>query len=376
LDVPFSLRYLDDENDLCTISNQLELDYAVSHSSPLRLKVTKFDSKKSTAVEEVLTTPAPVPVQKASPTPREQFLKEKLIFIQSTLENPDLPPHRVENLNRRKARLESKLEKLQSAPTPSEGVASPPCFEGMGWGWGRWAAAHGGPGGFRGRGCGRRGGAQFSSPGEPASHEVHAHGAPHRGPHHGPHHGPHGGCRGRWNKKNWRSNPQMQEINQEIKALKELLTTKRMALKVAKQNGSSKPELEALFEEFLVARNNLREKKLAKREFKDARLKTQMFETEAEPNCHDPASKTDRPMKCQRANPELAEFQKEIVALRQIVGAKREALQNARTSGAQKSEIEALFEELVTARSNLRSKKISKRNLKDAWFKAQTVDTA
>jgi hypothetical protein len=74
-----------------------------------------------------------------------------------------------------------------------------------------------------------------------------------------------------------------------------------------------------------------------------------------------------------RQNPELAEMQNQIVGLRQILWTKKEALAQARRSGAPKEEIEVLFEAFVTARTNLREKKVAKRNCKDAaWSKPQT----
>jgi hypothetical protein len=286
---------------------------------------------------------------------RVEFLKEKLAFVEKTLEKPDLPSHRLENLTKRKAILEWKLQKLQSPdshpvfPCPKNGRSGP-----RGWKQNQTAenqttgipdcAQQTGPGCFRG---GR------------------------------------GGPRGCW--KQWQANPQMQEVHKEIIALRDIFRAKRIAAHNAKQNGAPQAEVEALFEEFVVARDNLRAKKLVKEQIKDSMVKARVLEvngerqedvvvqTAAEPVCHEPNCQVvvrqtaEEPIwqkRCQQKNPEIAAIQNEIGALRQIVWTKREALAQARRSGATSEEIEALFEAFVIARTNLREKKVAKRNIK------------
>jgi hypothetical protein len=348
-DVTFVLKYVDDENDLCTISTQLELDYAVSHS-PLRLKVIKTSDTPAVDVD-------PFPASQ-----RVEFLKEKLAFVEKTLEKPDLPSHRLENLTKRKAILEWKLQRLQfpdSYPVfPCDPKNGPGCFRGRGGprGWKQnqtsenltglpACAQQTGPGCFRGR----------------------------------------GGARGCW-KQGWQANPQMQEVHKEIMALRDIFRAKRIAAHNAKQNGAPQAEVEALFEEFVVARDNLRAKKLVKEEIKDSMIKARVLECNGErqeavlvqpveePVCHERncqelvGQNAEEPIwqkkRCQQKNPEIAAIQNEIVGLRQIVWNKREALAQARRSGATSEEIEALFEAFVTARTNLREKKVAKRNIK------------
>jgi len=477
-DTPFVLKYVDDEKDLCTISTQLELDYAVSHS-PLRLKVIK------TSVPE-----AGEPVLASSQ--RVQFLKEKLAFVQTTLQKTDLPPQRVENLNKRKAILEWKLERLQSPdahpPFPRGGCGNkdkicdeeasgcprrgPRCGKkereegchGRRWqkehktaedesegpcprrghgywrheepegpcprGRGRWhremkdadEVPHGCPRGARGpwgrheepEGPCRFGGRRWhkehkSSDDEPEGPEGPCRfGRGHWNKHedrpegcHGRRHwkkhqdaedqSPEGPCprgrwqreqkfaedaegpsrrggRGCWNKEKCPQSPQIQEMKTEISALREVVQAKRAALRNAKLSGAPQPEVEALFEAFVVARNNLRAKKCGKRELKDSLLKAQTLECKPEPKCQD--AEPACPKKACAANPELAAVQNEIVALRQLMWTKKEALAQARRAGAPKEEIKVLFEALVIARTNLREKQAVKRNIKDAaWLK-------
>jgi len=146
--------------------------------------------------------------------------------------------------------------------------------------------------------------------------------------------------------------------------LREVVRAKKIAVHNAKQNRAPQSEVEPLFEEFVLARNNLAAKKLAKREIKDALMKARALETDAERKSEDPqaVASTEEPVcqkkRCQK--PELAQMQNELVVLRQNLWMKKEALVQARSSGAPKEEIERLVEDLVTARSNLREKKLAK----------------
>jgi hypothetical protein len=408
-DTNFVLKYVDDENDLCTISNQPELDCAVSHS-PLRLKVIK-NSVSNVAVEPTLCSQ------------RVQFLKEKLTSIETTLQKPDLPSHRVEHLTKRKANLQWKLEKLESPnalpvfPLAARPDETPVCDPKLA----------GGPG-FRARfGCRRSWNREQTTaqqtfgdcpdaPGFPDQCEQKT-GENRKAPcfrarfscrkgvnkdlpvdaqtttGHGQwatrgfsvkdqneqkpaeDQTPVPGCfRGRGGRA-WQANPQMQELHKEIFGLRDVVQAKRAALQNAKQNGAPQSEIEALFEEFVLAGNNLRAKKIAKQEAKDAMIKARVLNCNAERKCQDVAQSGEMPV-CQKRqcqNPELAEMHNEIVGLRQILWTKKEALAQARRSGASQEELEVLFEAFVTARTNLREKKVAKRNCKDAaWSKPQT----
>jgi hypothetical protein len=321
-DTTFVLKYVDDENDLCTISNQLELDCAVSHS-PLRLKVIK-------------SSPSNVAVEPTPCSQRVQFLKEKLAFIETTLQKPDLPPHRVENLTKRKAILQWKLEKLQSPNAlpvfPLAGLeAHPACGPKLA----------GGPG-FRARfGCRRSWNKEQTAVQQTSGGCHDAHGFPdpceqktgedqkapcfrarfscRKGvnkdlpvteqPSTGPgvcvndpteDQTPVPGCfRGRGGRAGWQANPQMQELHKEIFGLRDVVQAKRVALQNAKQNGATQSEIEALFEEFVLARNNLRAKKIAKQEAKDAMIKARVLDCNAERKCQDVAQSGEVPV-CQK----------------------------------------------------------------------------
>jgi len=326
-------------------------------------------------------------------------------MVETTLQTPDLPPHRLENLTKRKAILEWKLEKLQVPashpvfPLSAAGLEArrdrcgrgscevppgPHSFRGQGRGrcWNKDQTTDdqtfSGPGCFRGRWgkCGQnpRG---FVCADELPGDQTPAGPGYSRGcrgwwkkqneqkttdqPADGP------GCRGGrgcWNKDKKGPNPQIQEMNKEIFALREVVRAKKIAVHNAKQNRAPQSEVEPLFEEFVLARNNLAAKKLAKREIKDALMKARALETDAERKSEDPqaVASTEEPVcqkkRCQK--PELAQMQNELVVLRQNLWMKKEALVQARSSGAPKEEIERLVEDLVTARSNLREKKLAK----------------
>jgi hypothetical protein len=99
-----TLKYLDDENDYCIVSSQLELDYALSLPTNC-LKLT------------LSTVKAPVPASSETPTeakPKcggqwQQHLENRLAWINSKLEQPDLPAHKREKLTARKQWIEAKI---------------------------------------------------------------------------------------------------------------------------------------------------------------------------------------------------------------------------------------------------------------------------
>jgi len=153
--------------------------------------------------------------------------------------------------------------------------------------------------------------------------------------------------------------PEFSQMKQEIFALKELVAVKRMALQDARKNGATKPELEILFQDLIAARNNLIAKKTAKRQFRLAEVKKDVGLDDAVPMPH-------CPRKSFKQNPQIAEMKQEVFALKDVMKAKKVALQEARKNGATKPEIEKLFAEFVVARNNLQQKRFCLRELKDA----------
>jgi len=99
----FQIKFLDDEGDLCTISTQLEFEFAVAHSE--LLKITLFRKPKALAERAPCLT-----------NPKMECLKERLAAVNAKLAFPNLPPHKVENLNRRKQFLEAKLSQVAENP--------------------------------------------------------------------------------------------------------------------------------------------------------------------------------------------------------------------------------------------------------------------
>jgi len=162
------ITFLDDENEYCRISCQLELDYAVTLPSPLRL-VMKLVSPlqpepqaaehlipvsneavkaRLDAINAALELPNLPPHKREklnrrkeclsaklsgqAPTPalnkacnRERVLEERLAMINSAMEQPNLPPHRLENLSRRKDAIIAKLHGLPSSAEPPASCSSP-----------------------------------------------------------------------------------------------------------------------------------------------------------------------------------------------------------------------------------------------------------
>jgi len=395
LDINFSfvLKYPDEDNDLCNISNQFELDYAVSHiTSPLRIKVIKQLNTQPLSQTVAQTNTLPAPVSPMVCLPREQVLQNKLLGIKALLERPDLPPQRAENLKKRQQNLEAKLEQFKSASqTPSDapewrghggcrrgrGARGP--HSAFGCHSGAFGHPHGGRHAFDGAPDAVPSGDCSASPfggsypgchpgafGHPRGAFGHAHG----GFGHGPHHG-----RGRRNghpKCNKESSPEVEKLHQEIFALREVVQAKKTALQDARKNGVEKPELESLFEELITAKNNLRAKKVAKRELKDARLCTPLdgenvpcsFRERRHPNrCNQEGPKS------RQQTPEFSQMKQEIFALKELVAVKRMALQDARKNGASKPEIEILFQDLIVARNNLIAKKTAKRQFRLAEVK-------
>jgi hypothetical protein len=118
-DTPVVIQYRDDENDLCQISSQMELEFAASQSSTLTVYVTKPDQ-----VQTPLSVPVPsapvkeCPKLKIDEVPahiRGDRLATRLAFVQKKLESPTLPEHRREKLMMKKSKLEEAIQ-LRSSP--------------------------------------------------------------------------------------------------------------------------------------------------------------------------------------------------------------------------------------------------------------------
>jgi hypothetical protein len=113
----FLIKFLDDEGDLCTISTQIEFEFAVAHSE--LLKITLFQNP---------AVPQPAaPIAEAIPcrfaaNPKTNCLKERLAAVTAKLALPNLPPHKVQNLNKRKQFLEAKLGQLAENPDAEVGM--------------------------------------------------------------------------------------------------------------------------------------------------------------------------------------------------------------------------------------------------------------
>jgi len=108
----FLIKFLDDEGDLCTISTQIEFEFAVAHSE--LLKITLFQNPA--VPQPAAPTADAIPCRFAA-NPKTDALKERLAAVTAKLALPNLPPHKVQNLNKRKQFLEAKLSQLAENPT-------------------------------------------------------------------------------------------------------------------------------------------------------------------------------------------------------------------------------------------------------------------
>jgi len=254
--------------------------------------------------------------------------------IKALLEQPGLPPQRVENLMKRRQILESRLNALSTPPgvpvPDGDSPAGSPTVSEFAPGW-------------RGRGCGRRGRGAFGSD--------------------------HG------NRENWRNrNPELQVYHQELFSLKNDLRSKKMAYHTAKQNGAPESEVAALYHDLELARNALDAKRATKMQLKDASSGNSI---DGHPPCEMGMFGRGRGrgacfrQKWRQENPQGQQMRDEIRALKEVVGAKRVALQNAKRNDAPKSEIELLFQDFIGARNDLMQKKIAKREAKVAFVRNQ-----
>jgi len=96
--LPVKIQYRDDENDMCTITTQMELESAISDCSLLRLFIT--------------TTEPALPVVQTSQSCRS-FRCARLCAIKTT---PDVPSHLEDRLNRRKSMIEARMGQQDQSP--------------------------------------------------------------------------------------------------------------------------------------------------------------------------------------------------------------------------------------------------------------------
>jgi len=119
----FLIKFLDDEGDLCTISTQIEFEFAVAHSELLKITLFQNPAVPQPAIAEA------IPCRFAA-NPQMNALKERLAAVTAKLALPNLPPHKVQNLNKRKQFLEAKLSQL--AENPDAEVEMPAWKQGCG----------------------------------------------------------------------------------------------------------------------------------------------------------------------------------------------------------------------------------------------------
>jgi hypothetical protein len=161
--LPVKIQYRDDENDMCTISTQMELESAISDCSILRLFISSTQpAPVPQTTQSCKSFPCPRPTQTNPECPQmEGFCRRKSMFearmahpaafpcnerrapcwprrasndpvvfgpaahlerINKALEEPDLPAHRREKLLLKKAWIEEKIQKHSNPASPSASV--------------------------------------------------------------------------------------------------------------------------------------------------------------------------------------------------------------------------------------------------------------
>jgi hypothetical protein len=116
-DTPVVIQYRDDENDMCQISSQMELEFAASQSSTLTVFITKPDEVPTPLAVSVPSVPikeCPKPAVEV-PAFRGDRLTTRLETVQKKLESPTLPEHRRVKLMKQKSKLEEAIQ-LRSSP--------------------------------------------------------------------------------------------------------------------------------------------------------------------------------------------------------------------------------------------------------------------
>jgi hypothetical protein len=107
------ILYRDDENDLCQISSQMELEFAASQYSPLQIIIQPDQAVNSEVVVEVQSAAPVLPLQPLTPNRLSQSapvrcdrLTARLACVEKKLAIPTLPAHRREKLMEKKSKLE------------------------------------------------------------------------------------------------------------------------------------------------------------------------------------------------------------------------------------------------------------------------------
>jgi len=120
LDSPVVVQYRDDENDLCQISSQMELEFAASQFSTLQVFITKSDQTPSVA--PIVDIPVPAPVKEECPKQpvRGDRLVARLATVQKKLESPTLPAPRRAKLMIKKSKIEEALLRTPVAEVPKQ----------------------------------------------------------------------------------------------------------------------------------------------------------------------------------------------------------------------------------------------------------------
>jgi len=124
-DTPVVIQYRDDENDLCQISSQMELEFAASQSSTLTVFITKPDQVATPLAASVPSVPVkecPKPAVDEVPAFRGDRLATRLATVQKKLESPTLPEHRRAKLMMKKSKLEEVIQLRSSPVVPKQEI--------------------------------------------------------------------------------------------------------------------------------------------------------------------------------------------------------------------------------------------------------------
>jgi len=119
------ILYRDDENDLCQISSQMELEFAASQYSPLQIFIQPDQAVNSEVVVEVQSAAPVLPLQPLTPSPLSQSapvrcdrLNARLACVEKKLATPTLPAHRREKLMEKKSKLEEIIRSRSPVDVP------------------------------------------------------------------------------------------------------------------------------------------------------------------------------------------------------------------------------------------------------------------
>jgi len=129
LDSPVVVQYRDDENDLCQISSQMELEFAASQFPTLQVFITKSNQVLTPVapivdvpvVDPIVDVPAPVKEECPKQQPvRGDRLVTRLATVQKKLESSTLPAPRRAKLMIKKSKIEEALLRTPVAEVPKQ----------------------------------------------------------------------------------------------------------------------------------------------------------------------------------------------------------------------------------------------------------------